>query len=84
MHTTVAADQGSIGWAIAELTDQGMPPDEIGLVLEADPDVIHRYLELHREWLEERLADRRHSLVFIEQFLAARWEDPAAHPPEAG
>jgi hypothetical protein len=41
------------------LRDQGMPPEEIDAILGADdPEVIRRYLELHTERLEERLADQ--------------------------
>jgi DNA-binding transcriptional MerR regulator len=45
------------------LRDQGMPPEEIDAILGADdPEVIRRYLELHRERLEERLADQRRTI----------------------
>ena len=48
------------GWAVGVLRSQNMPPGEIRAVLSTDdPDVVHRYLELHGERLEERLADQR-------------------------
>ena len=38
------------GWAVGVLRSQDMPPGEIRAVLSTDdPDVVHRYLELHRE-----------------------------------
>jgi hypothetical protein len=47
-----------------------MPEDEIRWVLTADdPAVVHMILELHRERLEEELAERRKSLGEIEQWL---------------
>jgi hypothetical protein len=43
-----------------------MPPREIRIVLEADdPVVLQRYLELHRERLEERLAVQIRALEAI-------------------
>ncbi len=61
------------GWAERVLACQGMPPDEIGAVLATDePEIVRRYLELHRERLDERLADRRRELDAVEaQLLAA-------------
>ena len=39
------------------LLRQDMPLGEVRAVLEAaDPAVVHRYLELHRERLEEQIA----------------------------
>jgi hypothetical protein len=52
------------------LRDQGMPTEEIDAILTADdPDVIRIYLELHRERLEERLADQRRTIGHLEQVL---------------
>jgi hypothetical protein len=49
-----------------------MPEDEIRWVLSADdPAVIHMILELHRERLEEELAERRRKLQELELVLAA-------------
>ena len=64
---------GSIAWAISTLRDQGMPSEEIFAILGADnPELIRRYLELHRERLEEHLADQRRTLARLERLLAAR------------
>ena len=47
-----------------------MPEDEIRWVLTADdPAVAHMILELHRERLEEELAERRKALDKLEAFL---------------
>jgi hypothetical protein len=52
------------------LQEQGMPPKDVAAVLEArDPDVVHRYIELHIERLEERLADQRRTLALIENLF---------------
>jgi hypothetical protein len=49
-----------------------MPEDEIRWVLTAeDPAVVHMILELHRERLEEDLAERRRRLQELELVLAA-------------
>ena len=49
-----------------------MPPDEIRWVLTADdPAVVHMILELHRERLEEQLAELRKRLQELEPVLAA-------------
>ena len=49
-----------------------MPSDEIRWVLTAeDPAVIHMILELHRERLEEELAERRKTLSELEAQLQA-------------
>ena len=50
-----------------------MPPDEIRWVLNADdPAVVHMILELHRERLEEELAERRKALGELEAWLTER------------
>jgi hypothetical protein len=47
-----------------------MPADEIRWVLTADdPAVVHMILELHRERLEEELAERRKALCEFEARL---------------
>jgi hypothetical protein len=64
---------GSIEWAISTLRHQGMPSEEIVAILGADDlELIRRYLELHRERLEEHLADQRRTLPRLERLLAAR------------
>ena len=79
-HPELLADEGeprsrsgSIGWAINTLRDQGMPSEEIAAILGADDPVwVRRYLELHRERLEEHLADQRRTLARLERLLALR------------
>lgn len=56
----------------AQLQQQGMPLKEVVAVLEArDFDVVHRYMELHIERLEERFAEQRRTLGVIENLLLA-------------
>jgi hypothetical protein len=38
----------------------------------AEPLVVHRYLELHRERLEEQLGEQRRTLGRLEELLSAR------------
>ena len=53
------------------LREQGMPPGEIEAVLAADePQVLRRYMELHRERLDEWVAAERRALGGVERFLA--------------
>ena len=52
------------------LRRQRMPLDEIRAVLRTDdPEIVRRYLELHRERLQERLAAQVGTLSSIER----RW-----------
>ena len=61
--------------ATPALRDQGMPPEEIDTILDADdPEVIRRHLELHRERLEERFASQRRT---ISQLMQAFTSGPA-------
>ena len=56
-----------------------MPSDEIRTVMTtAEPELIHRYLELHLERLEEWLVDQRVSLATAERLLtlSRRASDP--------
>jgi hypothetical protein len=40
-----------ITWTERTLECQGMPPEEIDSILATDdPEVVRRYLEVHREW----------------------------------
>jgi hypothetical protein len=56
--------------ATPALMDQGMPPAEIDAILGAeDPTVIRRYLQLHEERLEERLADQRRTIERLMQVV---------------
>jgi DNA-binding transcriptional MerR regulator len=58
--------------AARTLRELGMPRDEIETILETHDDrLVHRYLELHRERLEEWLAEQREVLARIEPVLAA-------------
>ena len=62
---------GSVTWAANVLRYHEMPPDEIQAVLTSDdPELIHRYLELHRERLEEWVGDQRRTLAAVERLLA--------------
>jgi len=55
------------------LRDQGMPAAELQAILRSDdPVIVRRYLELHRERLEERLAEQVRTLERLERQL-----DPA-------
>jgi hypothetical protein len=72
----------AIAWAARSLRQYEMPPNEISAVLEADnPELVRRYMELHRERLQERLADRLRALIGLERLLLhvihARCESPA-------
>jgi hypothetical protein len=56
--------------AIRALIDQGMPWSEIGSILGSDdPELVRHTLELHRERLDERLAEQRAELDRIEPLL---------------
>jgi hypothetical protein len=56
----------------AQLQQQGMPLKEVVAVLGArDFDVVHRYMELHIERLEEGFAEQRRTLAVIENLLVA-------------
>lgn len=64
-----------------------MPSDEIRTVMTtAEPELIHRYLELHLERLEEWLVDQRVSLATAERLLTLprRPPDPTADLGSAG
>jgi len=64
---------GVVAWAIRALVDQGMPWSEIGSILGSDDaELVRRYLELHRERLEERLAEQCAALDSIEPLLLER------------
>ena len=55
------------------LREQGMPTAELQAILRSDdPVIVRRYLELHRERLEERLAEQVRALERLERQL-----DPA-------
>jgi hypothetical protein len=78
---------GSVAWATSTLTRQDMPREEIRAVLAAhDPETVRRYLELHRERLEERLrerlAEQGRTLADVERFLTEATREP--HQPRRG
>jgi hypothetical protein len=55
------------------LRAQAMPAAEICAVVgAADPETVHRYLELHRERLEEGLAEQCRVLIEVERSLAEK------------
>jgi DNA-binding transcriptional MerR regulator len=58
-------------WAAATLRHQRMPLQEIRAILSADdPAIVRRHLELHRERLEERIAEQRALLASLERALS--------------
>ena len=64
---------GPMSRTAGRLRDLGMPGPEIDEILRTDdPRLIHRYLELHRERLEERVAEQRAMLAGIEALLTGR------------
>jgi hypothetical protein len=70
------ARDGWPAWAACVLQDQGMPRDEIHAVLATDdPDLVRRYLELHRERLEERLAADLRALRRIKRSMTTAMLD---------
>ena len=55
------------------LREQGMPAAELQAILRSDdPVIVRRYLELHRERLEERLAEQVRTLERLERQLIRR------------
>jgi hypothetical protein len=55
-----------------DLRTSGMPREAVRAVLAADdPAVVRRYLELHREWLRERLEEQERTLDRVERALAS-------------
>lgn len=73
----------SLDWAISELIDQGMPYEEIaGILGGGDPKLAHRYLELHRERLAERLMDQRRIVGRIEMLVTEAIRRKTRIPPD--
>jgi hypothetical protein len=67
----------------AALLEQGMPDDEVLLVLTSrDAGTVRRHLELHRERVIERQIDERNALDVLERALVSRIE-PGAGPRSA-
>lgn len=60
----------SLAWAAGTLRRCEMPPEEIRAVLTADdPEIVRRFLELHRERLEEQIEEQRRTLAWLERSL---------------
>jgi hypothetical protein len=67
----------AVAYATSALADQAMPTEEIAAIVRAcDPELVRRYLELHRERLEERLADQQRTIDLLERLLIAAWSSP--------
>jgi hypothetical protein len=65
-----------ISWVQRALERLEMPPDEISAILATDePEMVRRYLELHRERLEEHLADRLGELDAVETELVGMTQE---------
>jgi hypothetical protein len=57
-------------WAETVLREQGMPPDELRVVLSsANRELVRRHLELHLERLDERLASQKRLVEAIGRIL---------------
>ena len=66
--------------AVGTLRRNRMPRAEIRAVLAADdPEIVRRYLELHRERLEEQLEDRRRALDALACSLTEHLQAPGRH-----
>jgi len=67
----ITTRSNQVAWAARALRRQEMPLEEISAVLTADdPEIVRRYIELHRERLEERLVDHLRTLDRLERLLA--------------
>ena len=63
---------GMTAWAVRVLEEQAMPREEVTAILSTtDRRMIHRYLALHVERLEESLADQRRTIERLEMLLTA-------------
>jgi hypothetical protein len=72
-HASGTREVWSMMRAAALLRETGMPADEIRtIVTTADPELARRYLELHLERLDERLAAQRRTLGSVERLLSAQ------------
>jgi hypothetical protein len=73
----VPIGRDAIALAARTLRRYEMPSEEIGAVLGADnPELVRRYMELHRERLEERLVDQLRALAALERFLVRAMFSP--------
>jgi hypothetical protein len=72
-----AREEGKMQDIARMLRRQGMPAKEIReILITNDGELIRRHLELHRERLDERLADERRAVADLERDLIE-----AAAPP---
>jgi hypothetical protein len=78
----VSIPSRAVAYATSALADQAMPTEEIAAIVRTrDPELVRRYLELHRERLEERLADQQRTIDVLERLLIAAWNGSA---PDTG
>jgi hypothetical protein len=64
--------EGITAWAARVLEEQAMPREEVIAILSTtDRRIIHHYLALHVERLEESLTAQRRTIARIEAFLTA-------------
>jgi hypothetical protein len=64
-------DVSSLIRAAALLRESRMPAEEIRtIVTTAEPELVHRYIALHLERLEEWLLEQRRTLASVEEMLA--------------
>lgn len=65
-------DVSSLIRAAALLQESRMPAGEIRtIVTTAEPELVHRYVALHLERLEEWLLEQRRALASVEELLAS-------------
>jgi len=77
--------EGSVAWAERVLRDQGMPAEELRVVLASDDaETVRRHLELHLERLEERLDDQRRWAASAQRILAETASAPVTPDPSPG
>jgi hypothetical protein len=63
---------GMAAWAAKVLEEQAMPREEVTAILSTtDRRIIHHYLALHVERLEESLTAQRRTIARIEAILTA-------------
>ena len=66
-------------WAAMVLLEQEMSPSELRAILTThDPKLVRRFIELHRERLEEGLLTQRRCLAAVERILTRDTERQAA------
>ena len=60
----------SMTWVVGTLRRQEMPAEEIREILTTgDPEMVRRHLELHRERMQERLAEQQQTITSLERTL---------------